>query len=141
MIQLSIKEGTIVAVQTNQPTGWVGWVYFAGILLVVRAFFQGFMGVVALTKSTFYVVGPQQLAVFNFTAWGWGHILLGMVLLFAGFSVLSGHMFGRVVAVIVAAMSLLANLVFLPAYPVWSIAAIVIDALIIYALIVHGKEA
>lgn len=126
--------------QTNQPTGWVGWVYFAGILLLVRAFFQAFFGIVALTKSTFYVVGPEQLAVFNYSAWGWVHIALGMVLLFAGFSVLSGHLFGRVVAVVVAALSLLANLIFLPAYPVWAVAAIVIDALIIYAVVVHGKE-
>jgi hypothetical protein len=124
----------------NTPTGWVGWIYFAGILLLVRAVLQGFFGVVALTHSTFYVVTAKQLAVYNFTAWGWIHLALAVVLLFAGFSVLSGHLFGRVVAMIVAALSLVANLVFLPAYPVWSIAAIAIDALILYALVVHGHE-
>jgi hypothetical protein len=124
----------------KQPTGWVGWVYFAGILLIVRAFFEAFQGIISLTHNTFYVVTAQQLAVFNFTAWGWGQILLAMVMLFAGFSVLSGHMFGRIVAVIVATVSLMANLAFLPAYPVWSVAAIAIDVLILYAVVVHGSE-
>ena len=124
----------------NQPTGWVGWVYFAGILLLVRAFFQAFLGIVALTKNTFYVVSPSALAVYNYTAWGWVHLVLAVILLTAGFSVMSGHMFGRVVAIIVSGMALVANLVFIPAYPVWAIAAVIIDALILYALIVHGNE-
>lgn len=130
-----------MATPNNQPTGWVGWVYFAGILLLVRAAFQAFEGIVALTNSTFYVVTEQQLAVFNFTAWGWGQLLMAAVMVFAGFSVLSGHMFGRIVAVIVTTLSLLANMVFLPAYPLWSLVAIAVDALILYALIVHGREA
>ena len=125
----------------NKPSGWVGWVYFAGILLVVRAVFELLFGIVALTHSSFYVVTANQLAVFNYTAWGWVDFVLAALMLFAGFSVLSGHLFGRVVAVIVASVSLMANLVFLPAYPIWSIAAVLIDVVIIYALVVHGAEA
>ncbi len=127
--------------RTTNTTGWVGWVYFAGILMIVRALFQGIFGVVALTKNTFYLVTSHQLAIFNYTAWGWIHFALFAVLLTGGFSVLSGRMWGRVVGSIMAGLSLFANLVFLPAYPVWSIAAIVIDVLVLYALIVHGAEA
>lgn len=125
---------------TKQPTGWVGWIYFAGILLIVRAFFEAFLGIVSLTKSDFYVVTQNHLAVFNFTAWGWGQIILAMIMFFAGFSVLSGHLFGRIVAAIVATLSLIASLAFIPAYPVWSLAAILIDVLILYAVVVHGNE-
>ena len=130
-----------MATPNNQPTGWVGWVYFAGILLLVRSVFQAFMGVVALTHSSFYVVTSKTLAVYNFTTWGWIHLLLAVLFLTAGFSVLSGHMFGRVVAVAVAALSIVANLIFLPAYPVWAVAALVVDAMVLYALVVHGNEA
>ncbi|MDQ5972130.1 MAG: hypothetical protein QG553_289 [Patescibacteria group bacterium] len=129
-----------MAKPTTQPSGWVGWVYFAGILLLVRAFFEAFLGIVSLTRSSFYVVTESHLAVFNFTAWGWGQLVLAMILLFAGFSVLSGHMFGRVVAVIVTTLSMLTSMAFIPAYPVWSLAAIAIDVLVLYALIVHGGE-
>lgn len=127
--------------RTNNTTGWVGWVYFAGILMLVRAFFQAFLGIVALTKNDFYLVTKNALALFNYTAWGWGHILLAIIFLTAGFSVLSGHMWGRVVGIIAFGLSLVANLVFLPAYPIWMIAAIIIDVCVLYALIVHGGEA
>ena len=130
-----------MAVDVKQPTGWVGWVYFAGILMLIRAFFQGFTGVVALTKPTTFVVTNERLAVFNFTAWGWIHIIFGILLLSAGFSVLAGGMWGRIVGVIMATLAIIANMAFLPAYPIWSIIAIVIDILIIYALVVHAGEA
>lgn len=130
-----------MAQQSSNTTGWVGWVYFAGILMLVRAFFQAFLGIVALTRGDFYVVTKESLTLFNYDAWGWGHIVLAIILLTAGFSVLSGHAWGRVVGVIGFGISLLANMVFLPAYPVWMIAAIIVDVLVLYALIVHGSEA
>jgi len=127
--------------RTNNTSGWVGWVYFAGIMLLIAAVFQGLFGVVALAKHTFYVVTPNTLAVYNYTAWGWAHIILAIILMTAGFSLLHGGIWGRVIAVIAAALSLLANLVFLPAYPIWVTAAVVIDALVLYAVLVHGGEA
>lgn len=126
---------------SNQPTGWVGWVYFAGILLVVRALFQAFFGFVALTKNEILVVTPDQLAVFNFTTWGIVHLVVAVILLTAGFSVFNGGMWGRVIGSIAAGIGILANLVYLPAYPLWSIVALVLDVFILYALVVHGKEA
>jgi hypothetical protein len=125
----------------NNSTGWVGWVYFAGILMVVRAVFQGFMGIVALMNSNFYLVTSKSLTVFNFTAWGWIHILLGVVLLTAGFSLFHGGMWGRVVGIVATALMLAANLAFIPAYPLWCIVAAVMDVVILYALLVHGNEA
>ena len=125
----------------SQPSGWVGWVYFAGILMLVRAFFQAFLGIVALTQSNFYVVTSDRLAVYNFTAWGWIHLAISVILLTAAFSVFAGNTYGRIVGSLMVAISLVANLIFLPAYPVWSIVAIIIDSLILYALVVRGAEA
>lgn len=130
-----------MAVQTNNTNGWVGWVYFAGILMLVRSFFQAFLGIVALSKDDFFVVTQDKLAVFNFTAWGWVHLVLAVIMLTAAFSVFAGGLWGRIVGIFVYSLSLLANLIFLPAYPVWSIAIILMDSLIIYALVVHGDEA
>ncbi|HEX7632778.1 MAG TPA: hypothetical protein VF401_00465 [Candidatus Saccharimonadales bacterium] len=131
---------TINRVADQNTTGWVGWIYFAGILMLVRSVFQGFFGIVALSKNTFYLVTQQQLAVFDFSAWGWIHIILAIILLTGGFSLFSGGLWGRIVATFGTALSLVANLIFLPAYPVWSIAAIIIDILVLYALLVHGDE-
>ncbi len=127
--------------RTTNTTGWVGWIYFAGFLMLVKAVFQGFLGIIALSRSDFYVVTPDQLSIYNYTAWGWGHIILAIVLLTAGLSLLSGHLWGRIVGAIAASIALVVNLAFLPAYPVWSILAAIIDVLILYAILVHGREA
>lgn len=44
---------------------------------------------------------------------------------------------GSTVGVIVAAVSMIANFLWLPVYPFWAIIIIVIDALVIWALMVH----
>jgi hypothetical protein len=125
----------------SQPTGWVGWVYFASLLMFVRGFFQIFIGIEALVNSKVFVVTESNLAVFNYTAWGWIDIALGVVLLTAAASVAAGNLYGRVIGAVMVSISMLANLAFLPAYPVWSIIALIIDAFILYALVVRGGEA
>jgi len=124
----------------KEVTGWVGWVYFAGFMMVVMGIFQTIAGLTALLNDKFYVVSENSLAVFNFTAWGWIHLILGIIVLSAGSAIIGGHAWGRVVGVVLATLSLLANFLFITAYPIWSIVVMVIDVLIIYALTVHGSE-
>lgn len=124
----------------GQPSGWVGWVYFAGFLMLARGVFQTFLGVLALVNNHVYVVGGNQLSAFNFTTWGWVHIGLGVVLLTGAASVFSGKMWGRLVGSIMVTLSLTANLAFLPAFPIWSLAVIGIDVLLLYALLVKANE-
>lgn len=126
---------------SSDVSGWVGWVYFAGFMLVLAGVFQSIAGLVALFKDEVYVIGEQNLWLFDYTTWGWGHLLLGIFLVLAGSAVISGKMWGRVVGVIVAGLSLIANFGFIPVYPVWSIIMVVVNILVLYALIVHGGEA
>ncbi len=126
--------------ESNKPTGWVGWVYFAGVMMIVSGIFAGIEGLTALLKNNYYVVAKESLVVFNYTTWGWVHLLLGMVILAAGFAVINGSVWGRVIGVFLAVLSLVANMAFVNAYPVWAIIAMIVDVLVIYALVVHGKE-
>ncbi len=130
-----------MAVDNKEVTGWVGWVYFAGLLMMIAGVFQGIAGLTALLKDDFYVVTERSLLAFNVTTWGWIHLLLGVVLLAAGSAVINGRTWGRIVAVILATLSAMLNFLFISAYPVWSIMVVVVDILIIYALVVHGDEA
>lgn len=129
------------AVKEREVTGWVGWVYFASVMMMVVGGLQALSGFVALFKDDFYVVAPQSLLVFNYTAWGWTHIVLGLLVFFAGLAVASGKMWGRVIGIIMTIVNALTNLAFMPAYPLWGIIALVIDGLVLYALTVHGAEA
>lgn len=122
-------------------TGWVGWVYFAGFMMLVMGIFQMIAGFTALLNDTYFLVREGSLIALDYTQWGWVHLLLGLVVMLAGVAVTSGKVWGRVVGVLLAMASLIANFAFLEAYPIWSLVVIVVDILIIYALTVHGAEA
>ena len=128
-------------VQPTQATGWVGWIFFSGLLMVMLGMFQATMGIVALFKDDYYLVGRNGLVLsLDYTAWGWVHLIIGILALAAGFGVLVGQMWARVIGIILALVSAVGNLVFIAAYPIWSTIVIVLDVLIIYALSVHGRE-
>ena len=122
-------------------TGWVGWVYFAGFLMVIDAVFQMIAGLVAIVKDDLFVAGISRVWIVDVTTWGWVHLLLGVVLLTAGLSLLAGKMWGRVVGSLLAAVAMVVNFAFIPVYPLWSILMVVVSGLVLYALIAHGKEA
>ena len=123
-------------------TGWVGWVFFAGVMMILIGIFHVIDGLVALFKDDFYVVGKSGLVVsVDYTVWGWVHLLFGIVLILAGFAVLAGRTWARVVGIILASIGAIVNLGFLGAYPIWSVLMIALDVIVIYALAVHGREA
>jgi hypothetical protein len=130
--------------QNVQPTGmtaWVGWVAFAGIMMVMLGTFHVIDGLLALFNDDYFLVTQSGLAVsLDFTTWGWVHLIGGAVIIAAGFAVFTGQMWARVIGVIVALASAVVNIGFLSAYPVWSSIMILLDVLIIWALTVHGGE-
>ncbi len=129
-----------MAAQTNTPSGWVGWAYFASFMMMLVGVMQGIAGVVAIFSKEYYLVTQNHLVVFNYTAWGWVHLVLGIVIFAAGLELLRGAIWARVLAVFLAGLSFLANMAFINAYPLWSIIMMVVDVLVIYALTVRGGE-
>jgi hypothetical protein len=132
-----------MANEAQKVSGWAGWIYFAGILLILRGISQAFLGITALVnKHYLFTTANNSLVVTtsNMNAWGWVDLAIGVLVLAVGFSVLHGSTWARVIAVFFAGLSFLVNMAFLGVFPVWSIVAMVIDAFVIYALIVHGDE-
>ena len=128
--------------QTNQqPSAWAtGLVLFAGILMILAGGFQILAGLSALIEDEFYVTTPNYLLQFDATQWGWIHLLLGLLVLFAGFAVLSGQTWGRLVGITLAVLSALSNFAFIPYYPFWALAIIALDVFIIWARAAHGRD-
>src|SRR5215203_1441283 len=90
----------------TERTGWYGWVAFGGIMLCVLGIFHALMGFVALFEKDYYAVGSNGLMLeVDYTAWGWVHLILGVVVAFAGFALTRGETWARVVAVVVAVAS------------------------------------
>jgi hypothetical protein len=125
-----------------EPTGWVGWIAFASMLMIMVGSFQVLLGLTALFSSDYFLVGEANLLVtVDYTAWGWTHIALGALAIAAAFGLLAGQMWARVVGIAMALLSAVVNLAFIGAYPLWSVMVIVLDVLVIYAIAMHGKEA
>ena len=123
------------------PTGWVGWIVFAGVMLVMIGTFHVIQGLVALFKDEYYLVTDSGLTVsVDYTAWGWTHLIGGVIVFAAGLGLFAGQTWARVTGVIVAVLSAVLNFGFLAAYPVWSSLVIAMDVFVIYALTAHGRE-
>jgi hypothetical protein len=124
-----------------KPTGWVGFLYFAGVMLMMLGGFQLTEGLVAVFRDEYYVVTRGGLLLtMDYTAWGWTHVAIGVIQIGTGVGIFLGQMWARVVGIIIAVLSALANMAFLPAYPIWCTLIIAMDILVIYALTVHGRE-
>jgi len=117
-----------------------GFSVFAAVMMIMAGGFQALAGLVAILENEFYVTTPNYLLEFDATSWGWIHLLIGLLVLFAGFAVLSGQVWGRTIGVILAVLSALANFAFIPYYPFWSMTVIALDIFIIWALTVHGRD-
>ncbi len=124
-----------------EPSGWVGWIIFAGAMMVMLGFFHAIAGLVALFKDDYFLVRTSGLVVnVDYTTWGWVHLILGIVVGLAGVALFAGAMWARIVAVILALCSAIINLAFTSAYPIWSAIMIAVDILVIYAVTAHGRE-
>ena len=119
------------------PKG-TGWVSFASVLLIISGLLHLVQGLVALFNDKVYLVAENGLIAFNFTAWGWIHIVIGILLLTAASSVLVGGYWGRTIGVIVASLSIIASMSFMTSYPIWALMIIAIDLFVIYALIIRA---
>jgi len=113
---------------------------FASILLMIAGAFQFFAGLAALLKDEFFVIGENYAFAFDTTTWGWIHLLLGVILFLAGISLLQGAVWARTLVVIIASLSALANFLWLPYQPWWSIVLITLNVFIIWAVTAHGRD-
>jgi hypothetical protein len=86
--------------RTEEASSWaVGFILFAGIMLVMLGLFQAFTGLAALFENEFYVATRSYLFQFDATTWGWVHLVVGLIVALAGFAVMAGRTWGRVVGI------------------------------------------
>jgi hypothetical protein len=116
----------------------VGFILFAAIMMIMVGVFQAIQGLVGIFENEFYVATRNYLFKFDATTWGWTHLLLGLLVAFAGWGLFSGRTWARTVAIILAVLSALANFLFIPYYPFWSLLLITLNIFVIWAVAAHG---
>ncbi|MFF5226443.1 hypothetical protein [Dactylosporangium sp. NPDC000521] len=126
---------------TDRQSGWVtGFAVFGGSMMVVIGIFQIVVGLTAIFEDTFYVLTDNYLFGFDVETWGWIHLALGVVVAAGGVGVLAGQVWARVLGIILAAISAIANFLFLPYYPLWSMLIIAADIAVIWALTKNDRN-
>jgi hypothetical protein len=122
-------------------TGWLGWVLFAGLVMIASGFFNIIEGLVALFHDSFYLVRASGLVIdTSYPVWGLVLITFGVAIGTAGYGVLAGSPWTRWAGVVFAAGNAVVNLGFIAAYPLCIAVTIGLDIVVIFALIVHGRE-
>jgi len=107
-------------------------VLIAGCLSVIY-------GIAAIDNSRVFT-GEATLVFSDLSTWGWVHLIIGILQLIAAFSIWSRHMYGRIIGVATAAVSAIALLLFVNAFPWAAFGVFVIDMLVIYGLVVYGGD-
>jgi hypothetical protein len=125
-----------------QVSGWaVGFAWFAASMLILIGAFQFFQGLAAVLENEFFVVGANYVYEFDVTAWGWIHMIWGVIVLLAGWAVFAGKEWGRAVGITVAVISAIAQFFYIPYYPVWAVLIIALDVVCIWALATYNRAA
>jgi hypothetical protein len=118
-----------------EPSGWaIGGMIFAATMMALVGVFQAIVGLVAIIDDEFFVVTRNYTFDVDTTAYGWIHLLLGILVAGAGFALFAGRRGAAIFAIFLASLSALANFFFIPYYPFWSILVIAIDVWVIWSL-------
>ena len=118
----------------------VGFILFAAIMMLMSGTFQAIQGLIGIFENEFYVATRNYLFQFDATTWGWIHLIGGIIVALAGWGLLSGQTWARVVAITVALLSAIVNFAFIPYYPFWALLIITLDIFVIWAVSAHGRE-
>jgi len=109
-------------------------------MMIIIGAFHAIMGLTALFNDEFYLLVPNYTFKLDVTGWGWIHMILGVLIAIAGYAVMVGNLWARVVGIILAAGVAIANFFFIPYYPFWSILIIVLCVAVIWALSKYQGE-
>jgi len=114
-----------------------GWVLFAGTMLAILCVLNLVDGIAAVSNSNFFV-GQAEFVFADLKTWGWVHIVLGAIQGITALGVFLRWGGIRWVGVAIAGLNSIAQLIFLPAYPLWGLALFTLDILVMYGLIAYG---
>ncbi|MER5361990.1 hypothetical protein [Streptomyces sp. NPDC002785] len=117
-----------------------GGIVFAGVLLLVDGVLGVIKGITGIASDDVYAHVRNYTFKLDVSAWGWIHLVLGIVLGCVGWGILKGAIWARATGVLLAAVSLIVNFVWLPYQPVWAVISIVIDAFVIWALCTENSK-
>jgi hypothetical protein len=116
----------------------VGRALFAAVLLLIAGTLNIIYGIAAVGNAHFF--NNTQYVISSLHTWGWITIIIGVIQLGAGFSLMTGGTFGRVIGIVAATIGALESLLSVGGqHPWWSLAIFALCVWILHGLIVFGE--
>ena len=114
-----------------------GWVTFAAVMIMMVAILNIIDGIAAISKSSFFV-NDARYVFSDLNTWGWIVLGLGVLLMVVGFGIWAGNQIARWAGIVIVSLNAIAQLLFIPAYPFWSLSIFTLDVLVLYGLAAYG---
>lgn len=116
------------------------WIAFAGVMMMLIGSLDVIWGLAAIFNDEVVVVGGHGALIFDITLWGWLQLILGLLIGFTGFGLITGNEAGRWAGVFFIGLNSIMQVVWFPAAPLWAFLIIILDVFLIYQLIVNWTE-
>ena len=140
MTELS-EDRAPISPARDEGSRMVGFVTFGALMMMLIGAFEVLMGTTALFNSGYFPAGEDGLfVVTSYPAWGWAHILLGVLMIGAGVGLLRSRMWARVVGIALAMIIAVVNMGFADTAPLWSLTVIALCVTVIFAIAMHGGD-
>lgn len=110
-----------------------GWFTFAGVMFIISGASNLLWGFAALDSKSYLTEGGLLFSTLTF--WGWVSIIWGCLALVGAWMLLNRSAAAVGFGVAMATLSAIFWLFALPVLPIWSLAIIAIDVLIVFGLI------
>jgi hypothetical protein len=125
------------SIEERQPTGWT---VFAAVILFMVGSLDALWGLAAILNDDIVVVGGHGAIIADITAWGWIHLIIGLVMVVTALGLFVASSAARWFAVLFVMVNAIAQIVWFPAAPLWAFLIILLDVTIIYQLTVRWAE-
>src|SRR3954451_5897385 len=118
----------------HDDVGVNGWQAFAGIILFLTGVFGFLYGLAAVLNDDVVTVGGRGPTVWDFTAWGWIHMIVGVAMAATSVGLFMMRGWARFAAIVFCMLNVLIQFGTISAFPLWALIVIALDVTIIYQL-------
>ncbi|WP_035127876.1 DUF7144 family membrane protein [Conexibacter woesei] len=112
-----------------------GWQAFAGVILFLNGVFGFLYGLAAVLNDEVVTVGGGTgVTVWDFTAWGWVQMVIGVLMAATSIGLFMMKGWARFAALVFCMINVLVQFGTISAFPLWALLVIALDIIIIYQL-------
>ncbi|WP_211207364.1 DUF7144 family membrane protein [Stackebrandtia nassauensis] len=113
---------------------------FAAAIMIMIGMFHLIAGFAAVLRGSYFVVSENYFLVIDVAVWGWGHLVLGIIVVATGAALFAERPWAYVSGIVIVGLSALGNFMFLPYQPLWAVLIIAVDVAVVWALAMRLRE-